>query len=304
MFYPKLVAALTVQVFLVSIAIGYYEFPTPSFVVYFRELVNESLDRLTRYACAVAIQQKERLASTFAKPEQRLKVFSAQELSRFGGGTDSEGLYLALLGRVYNVEKGARHYGPDGTYHVFAGRDATRAFVTGDFSEDGLTDDLSGLSNEELVAIQEWVDFYGKEYKLVGVVQGRYYDSQGKPSKQLKQLKQLLQRAVEWQQQQNAEVERFPPCNSEWIQGQGGRVWCSQNSGGIKRSWVGVPRRLFTPGSKQSRCVCAKSKGPPQEGSHGGETFDMDRGDLDYPNLSEFPNCDPKAVSCNIDSDV
>ena len=40
----------------------------------------------------------------------------------------------------------------------FPGRDATRAFVTGDFTENGLTDDTEGLSEEDML---------GKNFKKI-----------------------------------------------------------------------------------------------------------------------------------------
>ena len=49
------------------------------------------------------------------------------------GGPSSPGLYLALLGVVYDVARGAEYYGPGGGYSFFAGRDASRAYVTGKF---------------------------------------------------------------------------------------------------------------------------------------------------------------------------
>ncbi|CAI7816578.1 unnamed protein product, partial [Closterium sp. NIES-53] len=42
--------------------------------------------------------------------------------------------------------------------------DATRAFVSGNFSGDGLTDDLTGLSGEQCIGIADWWDFYFKTY--------------------------------------------------------------------------------------------------------------------------------------------
>lgn len=59
------------------------------------------------------------------------------------------------------------------------GKDATRAFVTGDFTEAGLIDDVSGLSHQDILGIQEWSNFYEKEYELVGLLQGTYYDAEG-----------------------------------------------------------------------------------------------------------------------------
>lgn len=48
------------------------------------------------------------------------------------------------------------------------GRDASRAYVTGDFSEAGLVDDISGLSGGDYIGLDEWVKFYDKDYKYVG----------------------------------------------------------------------------------------------------------------------------------------
>lgn len=62
----------------------------------------------------------------------------------------------------------------------FTGKDATRAFVTGDFTPEGLVDDVGGLSEQDLLSILDWIKFYEKDYKLVGVLQGTYYDAHGK----------------------------------------------------------------------------------------------------------------------------
>lgn len=59
-------------------------------------------------------------------------------------GTDpDQPIYLAINGTVFDVTAGRHTYGPGGSYEVFAGRDATRAFVTGCFLEDR-TGDLRG----------------------------------------------------------------------------------------------------------------------------------------------------------------
>lgn len=49
-----------------------------------------------------------------------------------------------------------------------AGRDASRAFVTGDYSEAGLVEDVSDLSFSEMLALQHWLSFYEKNYECVG----------------------------------------------------------------------------------------------------------------------------------------
>lgn len=48
-------------------------------------------------------------------------LFTAEQLKKFDGGPESKGLYLAILGKVFDVEKGAQHYRPGGGYAFFAG---------------------------------------------------------------------------------------------------------------------------------------------------------------------------------------
>lgn len=49
------------------------------------------------------------------------RLLSQKELSLYNGREDSKGLYLAILGQVFDVEKGRKHYGPGGGYRFFTG---------------------------------------------------------------------------------------------------------------------------------------------------------------------------------------
>jgi predicted heme/steroid binding protein len=76
---------------------------------------------------------------------QRGPVHITDEQLRAYDGTDpSKPIYLALNGTIYDVSANPATYGPGGSYHFFAGRDAARAFLTGCFQEDQ-TPDLRGV---------------------------------------------------------------------------------------------------------------------------------------------------------------
>lgn len=53
--------------------------------------------------------------------EPRARLLRAAELRRYRGAPGEPGLYLALLGRVFDVERGRKHYGPGGAYSGLAG---------------------------------------------------------------------------------------------------------------------------------------------------------------------------------------
>ncbi|PNF29693.1 hypothetical protein B7P43_G13060 [Cryptotermes secundus] len=117
---------------------------------------------------------------TDLRGKRKEMLFSKEKLKKHTDG--SKGLYLAILGKVYDVGKGEKFYGPSGSYHFFTGRDGSRAFITGDFTESGLTDDVIGLTPQELHSLHEWAQFYRREYKYLGKVIGRYYDTEGQPT--------------------------------------------------------------------------------------------------------------------------
>lgn len=125
------------------------------------------------------------------------------ELAAYDGTDETKPIYLAINGTIYDVSVNRRTYGPGGSYHFFAGVDASRAYVTGCFADDR-TPDMRGVeemflpiddpeadrhfSAEQLRsmrtkerteakkkvhdALKHWVDFFGKstKYKKVGYV--------------------------------------------------------------------------------------------------------------------------------------
>ncbi|XP_060704310.1 neuferricin [Hemiscyllium ocellatum] len=224
------------------------------------------------------------------------RLFSKPELSRYTGERGSPGLYLAILGQVFDVSKGKKHYGPGGSYSCFAGRDAARAFVSGDFTESGLVEDVSGLSPSEILALHEWLDFYKKEYIFKGKLIGMYYDHNGEPNQALADVELAVMQGRKLKAESELENNLFPPCNSEWSSAKGGRVWCSSHSGGVERSWAGVPRKLYKPGSKSHRCACVRPTGPPSNQPNSAQN----RGDLDNPSLQEYAGCHSLSDSCAV----
>jgi len=50
-----------------------------------------------------------------------VRLLTKDELRNYNGADGSPGLYIAILGSVYDVEKGKKHYGPGCGYSIFAG---------------------------------------------------------------------------------------------------------------------------------------------------------------------------------------
>lgn len=81
---------------------------------------------------------------------------------------------IAVKGLVFDVSPGRSFYGPEGPYHNFAGRDASRGLATNSFDDDmladinGPIDTLEGLTEEEQNTLDEWLAFFKSKYTEVG----------------------------------------------------------------------------------------------------------------------------------------
>lgn len=180
------------------------------------------------------------------------KVFTKEELSKYNP-SDEDPIYLALLGHVFDVSKTRKLYGAGGGYDFFAGKDATRAFITGDFKED-LHDDLTGFTPEQYKSIVEWKDFYRKDYKYVGKVEGRFFDHDGNPKEDLLKAEDGAKEGRKIEALIRKEKIKHPNCNMKWSQKSGGEVWCDHGR---------YPRKIVdqVPGTKlKPRCACFKDK--------------------------------------------
>mmetsp|Transcript_16703 Transcript_16703/g.25026 ORF Transcript_16703/g.25026 Transcript_16703/m.25026 type:complete len:232 (-) Transcript_16703:64-759(-) len=97
-----------------------------------------------------------------------LPIYTREELYEFGHG-DSGVLLLSIFGRIYDVSSGEKYYGKDGKYHLFAGRDATRALATGCLREHCLgsktsdrepDSDVFELNEKSIKEAKKWVAFF------------------------------------------------------------------------------------------------------------------------------------------------
>ncbi|CAI7787962.1 unnamed protein product [Closterium sp. NIES-54] len=132
------------------------------------------------------------------------KLWSAEELAKYNGSQKGVPLLLGILGDVFDVTKGRKHYGKGQGYNHFAGRSVRQVARSAPGCQaphgayiplpliflapcpplpssalfhpfpplsiplhpagDGLTDDLTGLSGEQCIGIADWRDFYFKTY--------------------------------------------------------------------------------------------------------------------------------------------
>lgn len=95
--------------------------------------------------------------------------FTLEELKQFDGTGPDGRVLIGVLGKVYDVTKGKRFYGPGGPYSAFAGHDASRGLATFEVQKvSDEPDDLSDLKPSELEQVREWDEQFNERYTVVG----------------------------------------------------------------------------------------------------------------------------------------
>ncbi|GAM27377.1 hypothetical protein SAMD00019534_105520 [Acytostelium subglobosum LB1] len=105
------------------------------------------------------------------KPVYEKRDYTLEELAGYTGIDETNAIFIAIKGRIFDVSPKRSTYGPGGDYHVFAGHDATRCLAKASFEKSDLNQpDTSSLTPDELDALNNWASFFEERYILVGKV--------------------------------------------------------------------------------------------------------------------------------------
>ncbi|XP_060102781.1 membrane-associated progesterone receptor component 2 [Heteronotia binoei] len=103
-------------------------------------------------------------------PRMKRGDFTLEQLREYDGSRTPR-ILLAVNGKVFDVTKGSKFYGPEGPYGIFAGRDASRGLATFRLDKDALRDeydDLSDLNAVQMESVREWEMQFKEKYDYVG----------------------------------------------------------------------------------------------------------------------------------------
>ncbi|KAH7358466.1 progesterone binding protein [Plectosphaerella cucumerina] len=94
---------------------------------------------------------------------------SPEELAAANGTSGK--CYVAIKGKVYDVT-GNKAYQEGGSYHVFAGKDASRALAKTSTKPEDVSPEWKDLDDKEKGVLDDWNTFFSKRYNVVGFVAG------------------------------------------------------------------------------------------------------------------------------------
>ncbi|XP_064636444.1 membrane-associated progesterone receptor component 1-like [Lineus longissimus] len=104
-------------------------------------------------------------------PPLKKQDFTVEQLGKYDGTGPDGRILVAVNGKVFDVTRGKRFYGPGAPYGVFAGRDASRGLATFSLTEDVLKpvyDDLSDLNSMQMESVREWEMQFTEKYIYTG----------------------------------------------------------------------------------------------------------------------------------------
>ncbi|KAG0133714.1 cytochrome b5-like heme/steroid binding domain-containing protein [Tuber indicum] len=97
---------------------------------------------------------------------------SLDELKVADGSFEGRPVYVAIKGTVFDVSSNRSSYGPGGSYHVFAGKDASRALAKSSVKPEDAIAKWDDLGDKEKEVLGDWYTYFSKRYNIVGRVVG------------------------------------------------------------------------------------------------------------------------------------
>jgi len=85
-------------------------------------------------------------------------------------GANGGPIWVAIKGLVFDVSAKPDMYGPGGSYHIFAGKDGSRALALGSLTAENAVPQYSDLGPAELKVLEDWLVFFQKRYPQIGKV--------------------------------------------------------------------------------------------------------------------------------------
>lgn len=85
-------------------------------------------------------------------------------------GVKNDKIYVAIKGTVFDVTRNKDSYGPDGGYHVFVGKDASRALAMSSLEPEDAVPKYKDLPEADLKVLDDWYTFFKLRYNIVGSV--------------------------------------------------------------------------------------------------------------------------------------
>eukprot|EP00002_Diphylleia_rotans_P016826 TRINITY_DN3265_c0_g1_i1.p1 TRINITY_DN3265_c0_g1~~TRINITY_DN3265_c0_g1_i1.p1 ORF type:complete len:228 (+),score=27.70 TRINITY_DN3265_c0_g1_i1:63-746(+) len=93
-----------------------------------------------------------------------------KELRRYNGTTPNLPIYVAILGKIYDVSSSRHNYEPGGTYHAFAGKEGNRGMALMSTDPDHVVPEIDGLNETQRRILHSWVEYYEQRYPCIGTV--------------------------------------------------------------------------------------------------------------------------------------
>jgi len=126
-------------------------------------------------------QQRQELRDRRRQPQPKTRplprqgrVFTLSELASYDGVEDSQPIFVALGGRVFDVSESRHMYGPGMPRHCYAGKSVTFALARGSIQAADIArgDDVQGLSAEELKTLHSRLKYFMEKYNEKGTLEG------------------------------------------------------------------------------------------------------------------------------------